>query len=85
MLDAGMCVVRLNTAHGDFDVSNATLWNILRYAQVPLSDLLTKNIQFHQSIIDNTRKACEKRGTLCAILIDIKVPQHGCIHQAKTF
>ena len=22
MLDAGMCVVRLNTAHGDFDVSN---------------------------------------------------------------
>jgi pyruvate kinase len=49
MLDAGMCVVRLNTAHGDFD--------------------------FHQSIIDNTRKACEKRGTLCAILIDIKGPE----------
>jgi len=49
LLDAGMCCVRLNTAHGDFD--------------------------FHQSIIDNTREACTRKKTLCAIMVDIKGPE----------
>lgn len=49
LLDAGMCCVRLNTAHGDFP--------------------------FHQSIIDNTRIACARRQTLCAIMLDIKGPE----------
>lgn len=35
MLDAGMCVVRLNTAHGDFDVRDTKLCPTLRLAMVP--------------------------------------------------
>ncbi|XP_049848819.1 pyruvate kinase I-like [Schistocerca gregaria] len=49
LLDFGMCCVRLNTAHGDFN--------------------------FHQSIIDNTRKACCIKNTICAIMLDIKGPE----------
>jgi pyruvate kinase len=33
------------------------------------------DFDFHQSIIDNTREACQRKNTLCAIMVDIKGPE----------